>query len=139
MASAHEVLRGRWSRRGGEFADIAIRSAAAALLLAALTGCVSYSYVDDRNIHHIVGFVDVAIGPANGSSADAAASAVSVTSLGFSAYSHPDSGGGVVLGYSKETLLMLPNNSCIDLNSAGPCSLEQRPPAVDPSLGKKQP
>lgn len=139
MASAQEVLRDRRSCRGGEFADIAIRSTASALLLAALTGCVSYSYVDDRNVHHIVGFVDVAIGPADGSPGDAAASAVRVTSLGFSAYSHPDNGAGVVLGYSEETLLMLPNNSCIDLNSAGPCSSEQRPPAVDRSLGKKQP
>jgi len=68
--------------------DVAIRSSPAALF-ALLAGCVSYSYVDDRNIQHVVGIVDVAVGPANASPSDSTASGVSVTSFGLSPIHDP--------------------------------------------------
>jgi hypothetical protein len=126
----------RRARRGP--GDVAIRSSPAALF-ALLAGCVSYSYVDDRNIQHVVGIVDVAVGPANASPSDSTASGVSVTSIGLSAYSRPDTGSGVVLGYSEETFLLLPNNSCIDLNGAGFCAAPPASPAAKPVLEEGPP
>jgi hypothetical protein len=111
--------------------DAAIRSSPVALF-ALLAGCVSYSYVDDRNVQHVVGIVDVAVRPANASPSDSTASGVSVTSFGLSAYSRPDTGSGVVLGYSEETFLLLPDNSCIDLNGAGFCAAPPASPAATP-------
>lgn len=118
-----------------EPADVALRCAPAALF-ALLAGCVSYSYVDDRHVQHVVGIVDVAVGPANASPTDATASGVSVTSIGIAAYSRPDSGSGVVLGYSEETFLLLPRNSCVDLNGAGFCAAQPASPAGKPNPQK---
>src|SRR5262249_53916466 len=85
-----------------------------------LVGACSYSYVDANNVRHVVGLVDMTIAPANTGS-EPVATAVSVTSVGMHVYSGTANGGGVVLGYGRETVLLIPNNACIDLNSPGPC------------------
>jgi hypothetical protein len=102
---------------------------AAFLSLVPLSGCMSYSYVDSHAVQHVVGFVDVAIGPPGASpdhvSANAGMTGVRVTSIGVSAYSHPQSGSGIAIGYTRETFFSVANQSCIDFNSAGPCSRAQ--------------
>ena len=109
----------------------------AAILISASTGCVSYSYLDDHNVQHVVGFVDLAIAPAGPPPADPAPKLTSISAIGLSAYSNPD-GGGVALGYTKETFLILPGNSCIDLAAAGLCAARPRQSPVNPSPGEKQ-
>ena len=106
----------------GEIGRGALRIVKAAVFLT-LSGCVSYSYVDDHDVQHVIGFVDVAIPGADGH----APKSVSVTGFGLFAFSHPDRGSGVVLGYSRETSLELPNGSCLDLNSVGTCSAKRDP------------
>jgi hypothetical protein len=103
-------------------ATLSILRACAAILSLALAGCVSYSYVDDHNVQHVVGFVHVAIDRGHGAAAGSTPTAVSVTGIGLSAYTDPINGNGVILGYGKEVFLTIPNNSCIDLDPAGPCS-----------------
>lgn len=99
------------------FSAVQVSLAVASSLLA--TGC-SFTYIDSKNMRHTVGFVDVAV-PA-GDSASATPSAVSVTSVGMRVYNGAPNGGGIVLGYSKETVLLMPSNSCVDLNAPGICA-----------------
>jgi hypothetical protein len=96
------------------------RRIGAVALVLLTSGACSYSYVDANNVRHVVGLVDMSIAPANIGS-EPVASAVSVTSVGVHVYSGTANGGGVVLGYGRETVLLIPNNACIDLNSPGPC------------------
>lgn len=95
---------------------------AVALAVSLLTGCISYSYSDAAGVRHVVGFVDLAVGPAPSSGKDERPSAVKITGFGLSILTSAAPGGGIVLGYSTQTLLTLPNNSCIDLGAPGPCS-----------------
>jgi len=106
----------------------------AAILISASTGCVSYTYLDDHNVQHVVGFVDLAIIPAGPPPADPAPKLNSISAIGFSAYSNPD-GGGVALGYTKETFLILSDNSCIDIGAPGPCAARS---PVNPIPGERQ-
>lgn len=93
---------------------------AVALAVSLLTGCISYSYSDAAGVRHVVGFVDLAVGPDPGEGERP--SAVRITSFGLSILTPASFGSGVVLGYSTQTLLTLPDNSCIDLGAPGPCS-----------------
>jgi hypothetical protein len=84
-------------------------------------GC-AFSYVDSRNVRHVIGFVDVALPAAPTEASGPTPSVVSVTSVGVHVYSGTSNGGGVVLGYGKETVLIMPNNACVDLNAPGVCA-----------------
>jgi len=97
-------------------------------LASLLVGACSYSYVDANNVRHVVGLVDMTIAPANTGS-EPVATAVSVTSVGMHVYSGTANGGGVVLGYGKETIVLIPNNTCIDLNNPGPCLAAREAPS----------
>ncbi len=121
----------------GVSAGIASRMVAFSLALMS-TGC-AYSYVDSNNVRHVIGLVDVAI-PATGTeSAGPVASAVSVTSVGLYVYSGSPNGSGVVLGYGKETVLLMPNNACVDLNAPGVCAAAALPPPKETTVGMNQP
>jgi hypothetical protein len=103
---------------------------AAAFTLPVLTSaCVSYSYVDANNRRHVVGFVDVTIESPDPKTAQMLPSVVTVSSFGLSAYSSTPRGSGLMVGYAKETTMVLPANSCVDLNEPGLCS---RPVRDDP-------
>ena len=91
-------------------------------------GACSYSYVDANNVRHVIGLVDMSIAPPNAGS-EPVATAVSVTSVGMHIYSGTANGGGVVLGYGKETIVLIPNNTCIDLNNPGPCLAAREAPS----------
>ena len=101
-------------------------------------GC-AYSYVDSNNVRHVVGLVDVTIPSTVPESAGPAASAVSITSVGLHVYSGTVNGGGIVLGYGKETVLLMENNACIDLNAVGPCASAALPPPKETVVGINQP
>ena len=95
----------------------------AAALLSGLGGCVSYSYVDDHNVAHVIGFVDFSQKTASGDSTRGAnTELMHVTSVGLHAYSWPQQDRGLVLGYNNETLIPLPANGCIDITSANICA-----------------
>jgi hypothetical protein len=90
------------------------------------TGC-AVSYVDSKNVRHVIGFVDVALPSPAAEAAGPTPSVVSVTSLGVHVYSGTQNGSGLVVGYGKETVVTMPNNSCVDLSAPGLCA------AVSPS------
>lgn len=110
---------------------------AIALSLLAICAC-SYSYVDSNNVRHVVGLVDMTIASGGANGVEPTATAVSVTSVGMHVYSGTARGGGVVLGYSKETLLVMPNNSCIDLQAATLCGAPNKYLASDDESGARQ-
>jgi hypothetical protein len=91
------------------------------LVVLASGGC-AYSYVDSNDVRHVIGIVDVALPAAPGEATGPSPSVVSVTSVGVHVYSGTSNGGGVVLGYGKETVLTMPNNACVDLSGPGPCA-----------------
>ena len=95
-------------------------------LLVGLAGCLSYSYVDEHNVRHVIGFNDVTGGSAGDVSSDNASNAITVSSFGLTAYSGPNDDGGVTLGYSRQTFLYMPNNACVDLNTPGLCAQKGR-------------
>jgi hypothetical protein len=95
-------------------------------VMVVLEGCVSLSYVDSHDVRHVVGLVDVAIRPNTDSANDTAASAISVTSFGLAAYSRPGTGGGLVVGFNRETYFAVANHACVDLNRPGPCAKAPR-------------
>jgi hypothetical protein len=136
MAAPHNHCGNRRPRRLRRVATAAFGTVAAALI-SALTGCVSYSYLDDQKIQHVIGFVDLAIIPAGPPPADPAPKLDSISAIGLSAYSNPD-GGGVALGYTRETFLILPGNSCIDIGAPGPCAAPSVQSPVNPIPGAKQ-
>ena len=84
-------------------------------------GC-AVSYVDSKNVRHVIGFVDVALPSAPAEAAGPTPSVVSMTSLGVHVYSGTANGSGVVVGYGKETVVTMPNNTCVDLNAPGLCT-----------------
>lgn len=86
-----------------------------------LAGC-AFSYVDSSNVRHVIGFVDVALPAAPAEVVGPTPSVVSVTSVGMHVYSGTSNGSGVVLGYGKETVVVMPNNACIDLSGPGLCA-----------------
>ncbi len=113
----------------------------AAILPVATAGCLSFSYVDDQNVRHVIGFVDLALPPADGAAArkDAPAQAVTVTSVGLSVHAQPGNSGSVVFGYSKQTVLTLGDNACVDLGRPGPCStLRASASSTSPSARRKK-
>ena|SRR5438105_15869859 len=102
-------------------------------LAVALSGCVSFSYLDGENVRHIIGFTDIA------DVHDAAQnrpSVIAVTTVGVSAYRLGEK-SGFALGYNRDVLVSVPNNSCVDLNRIGPC-YDNRP-AVAASTGVPEP
>ena len=103
------------------------------VLAAALSGCVSFSYLDGENVRHIIGFTDIA------DVHDAAQnrpSVIAVTTVGVSAYRLGEK-SGFALGYNRDVLVSVPNNSCVDLNRIGPCNDNR--PAVAASTGVPEP
>lgn len=101
-------------------------------LCLAVQGC-AFSYVDSNNVRHVVGFVDITLPVGKSDEASSASSAVSVTSVGVHVYSGRPNGGGFMLGYSKETVLLVPNNACVDIETPGVCA--NRASAVSQSNG----
>jgi hypothetical protein len=85
-----------------------------------LAGCVSYTYVDSHSFRHIVGFVHTTMGSGTGS--DDIPSVVKFSTVGVSIAPQVGGGHSVAIGYSTQTLVVLPDNSCIDLTAPGPCS-----------------
>ena len=86
-----------------------------------LNGCLAYSYVDERNVQHVIGLVNLAIQPPETAGAAKTASAINLVGLGVSVLAGA-SGHSVTLGYSSETLLLIPDSACIDLQAPGPCA-----------------
>jgi hypothetical protein len=113
------------------------RLSAAAVAMLFASGACSYSYVDSNNVRHVIGLVSMSIAP-SGEAPAIAPSAVSVTSLGMHVYSGAANGSGVVLGYSKETVLLMPNNACIDLQATSLCASSAKPSSNDVSGGARQ-
>ncbi len=101
-----------------------------------LAGCVSFSYVDVNNSRHIVGFVDLKVEPNDTQSAKSEPSVQSVTSLGLYFYSGSANGSGVILGYAKETTVLVPNNSCVSLDLAGSCLSPSPSSSFEANAGK---
>jgi hypothetical protein len=99
-------------------------------------GCVSFSYVDANNSRHIVGFVDLKVEPNDTQSAKSEPSVQSVTSLGLYFYSGGANGSGVVLGYAKETTVLVPNNSCVSLDLPGSCPSPSPSSSFEANAGK---
>ena len=89
-------------------------------------GCVSYSYVDAHRVQHLVGFVDVAL-PLAPSPGKPVATAVTVRTFGLSVFRHPDAGSAVSLGYSEQSVVTMPDNACLDLQSRGVCADKASP------------
>ena len=113
--------------------------AALLLLVSSMSGCVSYSYVDKNNVQHLVGFVHATIAPTDAAGAGAAPRVLDVYGLGLSMNSVPDAGSAFTLGYAHQRLILLPNNSCVDLNAPGPCAANAAaaPPAQVAGSGKE--
>lgn len=97
------------------------RLASLCVLVGATAGC-AVSYVDSKNVRHIIGFVDVALPATPAETSGPTPSVVSVTSFGVHAYSGTQNGSGLVVGYGKETVVTMPNNACVDLNAPGLCA-----------------
>jgi hypothetical protein len=109
------------------------------LIPSATAGCLSFSYVDENNVRHVVGFVDMTIPADSRTQGDAAAQAVVVTSVGLSVHTHRENNSSVVLGFSRQTVLAVGNNACIDLQRAGPCaSLRASASAPQSNIGGKK-
>lgn len=102
-----------------------------AVSLGLVSASCAYSYVDSNNVRHIVGFVDVSLPATPTESSGPTPSAVSITSVGVHVYSGTANGSGLVLGYGRETVLMMPNNACVDIAAPGLCA--------EAAKGKKQP
>jgi hypothetical protein len=92
------------------------------LALASTSAGCAFSYVDSSNVRHVIGFVDVARPAAPAEASRPTPSVVSVTSVGMHVYSGGYNGSGVMLGYGKETVLTMPDNTCVDLSAPGPCA-----------------
>jgi len=108
----------RGGRLAGGLMGAAAKCGVAALVLLA-QGCVSYSYVDAHQVQHVVGFVDIAMTPPSGK---AGATAVTLRAFGLSFFRHPTAGSGVALGYSEQSIVNLPDNACLDLQTKGVCA-----------------
>jgi hypothetical protein len=113
-------------------------SAATVAVLLALGAC-SYSYVDSNNVRHVIGLVNVSITPTANEAPESTPSAVSVTSVGMHVYSGSPNGSGVVLGYAKETVLLMPNNACVDLQATSLCAASAKSNSNDVDGGARQP
>lgn len=88
-------------------------------MVGALSGCLSFTYVDADNVRHVVGLVDVAV------ERRGAVEAVQVSGLGLAALSGGPQGDGIVLGYSRATFVSAADGACIDLQTPGPCAARQ--------------
>ncbi len=110
--------------RGGDLAGrlcaAGARGCTIALVLVA-PGCVSYSYVDAHQVQHVMGFVDVAT-PLAPPSAKPGATSVTLRAFGLSVFRHPVAGSSVALGYSEQSIVSLPDNACLDLQTKGVCA-----------------
>jgi len=77
------------------------------------TGC-AVSYVDSKNVRHVIGFVDVALPSAPAEANGPTPSVVSVTSLGVHVYS------GTANGSARKTMLSMPNVSSVTMEITPP-------------------
>ena len=102
-----------------------------AISLGLVSASCAYSYVDSNNVRHIVGFVDVSLPAIATESSGPTPTTVSITSVGVHVYSGTANGSGLVLGYGRETVLTMPDNSCVDIAAPGLCA--------ETANGRKQP
>jgi hypothetical protein len=86
-----------------------------AALASGLSGCVSFSYLDSHQNRHVVGLIDAVLVD---DGRPPTAKSVAVLGLSISAPPKP----GLTLGYSRESVISVPAQSCIDLQEPGPCS-----------------
>lgn len=91
------------------------------MLAASTSGC-AFSYVDSRNVRHVIGFVDISLPATATGTSRPTSTAVSVTSVGVHVYSGTANGSGLVLGYGKETVLAIPDSACVDIQMPGLCA-----------------
>jgi len=118
--------------RGGDSVGglgAAVAKCCMVVLVLLAPGCVSYSYVDAHQVQHVVGFVDVAM-PLASPTGKAGATAVTLRSFGLSFFRHPTAGSDIALGYSEQSIVSVPDNTCIDLEAKGPCADRDLHPAT---------
>src|SRR5260370_36452802 len=87
-----------------------------------VSACLAYSYVDSNNRRHVVGLVNIEFDAAEPAGQGPQPSVVTVTSVGVRIFSSTPSGAGVIIGYGKETTVVVPDNSCVDLTAPGVCA-----------------
>lgn len=91
------------------------------MLLAGATlaqaACASFSYEDARHVRHVVGLVHLEFAPASSGTGEL----VALTTLGLATRSGED-GGHLALGFSRDVILSVPANTCIDIAHPGPCA-----------------
>lgn len=90
-------------------------------IVALLPACVSYSYIDSRGTRHVLGLVDLAIESSSPDSEFGRIDVVSLSGLGLSIAGRPGSGSDVVLGYGRQTFMVVPDGACVDLSVPGTC------------------
>lgn len=93
------------------------------------SGCVSYSYVDESHVQHLIGFVSLS-SDLSRKEGETGVSALRVSNFGVSVFSVAGSSRDVSLGYSKQMLLIVSNNTCVDINADGPCAARTIPPQI---------
>ncbi len=57
---------------------------------------------------------------------------MTLRAFGLSVFRHPTAGSAVSLGYSEESIVTLPDNACLDLQTEGVCA-DRHTPSV-PSI-----
>jgi hypothetical protein len=100
----------------------ACRIALSSTLPLLASACLSYSYVDSNNRRHVVGLVNIEFDAAEPPGQEPHPSVITVTSVGVRIFSNTPSGSGVIIGYGKETTVVVPDNSCIDVGAPGACA-----------------
>lgn len=108
------------------------RIAACAVLGAGLAGALggcAHAYVDADGNRNVVGFVHLTLPPSTPE--PKAADWMRMRTVGL-ALSRTDIGGALELGYSDNTLAVVRNNSCVQLNRL-PFTLLSSPGAVNAS------
>jgi hypothetical protein len=85
-----------------------------------LSGCASVTYIDSHNVTHVVGLVDVELEPA--ATAQRSPVLVAATTLGIALKMAGAPNDGLALGYSRDLMMSIPNNACIDIGKPGPCN-----------------
>ena len=82
-----------------------------------MSGC-AYTYVDSKGGKHIVGLVDIKIEPGE-KEGQLGGQSVEVNSIGMSIYSTPMN-SGFALGYNREFIMDIHNNSCLYIKNENP-------------------
>jgi hypothetical protein len=106
------------------------------LALAALgeAGCASVSYIDAGGGRHILGLVNLTLAP----TPSGAAQLTGVTTIGVAVRRGGPSGAVLALGYSRDVVVSVPSDACIDLARPGPCA-ERRIAAASSQLQETRP